>query len=64
MRFIQELANSALEDEYLQKLIEKAEHIYGLKFLQKSVDSVLTRLLVFYILFIKGIHIINLYLIV
>lgn len=42
MRFIQELANSALEDEYLQKLIEKAEHIYGLKFLQKSVDSVLT----------------------
>ncbi len=42
MRFIQELANSALEDEYLQKLIEKAEHIYGLKFLQKSMDSVLT----------------------
>lgn len=42
MRFIQELANSALEDEYLQKLIEKAEHIYGLKFLQKSMDSILS----------------------
>lgn len=42
MRFIQELANSALKDKYLQKLIEKAEHIYGLDFLKKSVDSVFT----------------------
>lgn len=32
MSFIQELANSALKDDYLQKLIEKAEHIYGLYF--------------------------------
>lgn len=42
MRFIQELANSALEDRYLQNLIEKAEHIYGLDFLKKSKDSTLT----------------------
>ena len=42
MSFIQELANSALKDDYLQKLIEKAEHIYGLYFLRKSSDSTLT----------------------
>lgn len=42
MSFIQELANSALKDGYLQKLIEKAEHIYGLDFLRKSSDSTLT----------------------
>lgn len=42
MSFIQELANSALKDGYLQKLIEKAEHIYGLDFLKKSSDSLLT----------------------
>ena len=42
MRFIQELANSALEDGYLQKLIEKAEHIYGADFLKKSKGSTLT----------------------
>lgn len=42
MSFIQELANSALKDDYLQKLIEKAEHIYGLNFLKKSVDDFLS----------------------
>lgn len=42
MSFIQELANSALKDGYLQKLIEKAEHIYGLDFLRKPNDSTLT----------------------
>lgn len=42
MSFIQELANSALEDDYLQKLIEKAEHIYGLNFLKKSIDNLLS----------------------
>ena len=42
MSFIQELANSALKDDYLQKLIEKAEHIYGLYFLRKSSDTTLT----------------------
>lgn len=41
MSFIQELANSALKDDYLQKLIEKAEHIYGLNFLKKSSDDFL-----------------------
>ena len=33
MSFIQELANSALKDDYLQKLMEKTVHIYGLNFL-------------------------------
>lgn len=42
MSFIQELANSALKDDYLQKLIEKAEHIYGLHFLKKSSDDFLS----------------------
>jgi replicative superfamily II helicase len=42
MSFIQELVNSALEDDYLQKLIEKAEHIYGLNFLKKSIDNLLS----------------------
>lgn len=42
MSFIQELANSALKDDYLQKLIEKAEHIYGLNFLKKSSDDFLS----------------------
>ena len=42
MSFIQELANSALKDDYLQKLIEKAEHIYGLNFLKKSIDNLLS----------------------
>lgn len=42
MSFIQELANSALEDDYLQKFIEKAEHIYGLNFLKKSIDNLLS----------------------
>lgn len=42
MSFIQELANSALKDDYLQKLIEKAEHIYGLNFLKKSSDVFLS----------------------
>lgn len=42
MSFIQELANSALKDDYLQKLIEKAEHIYGLNFLKKSNDDFLS----------------------
>lgn len=42
MSFIQELANSALKDVYLKKLIEKAEHMYGLDFLKKSSDSLLT----------------------
>ena len=42
MRFIQELVDCALKDRYLQKLIEKAEHIYGVDFLKKSKDSALT----------------------
>lgn len=42
MSFIQELANSALKDDYLQKLIEKAEHLYGLNFLKKSSDDFLS----------------------
>lgn len=42
MSFIQELANSALKDDYLQKLIEKVEHIYGLNFLKKSSDDFLS----------------------
>lgn len=42
MSFIQELANSALKDDYLQKLIEKTEHIYGLNFLKKSSDDFLS----------------------
>ena len=42
MSFIQELANSALKDNYLQKLIEKAEHIYGLNFLKKPIETMLT----------------------
>jgi len=42
MSFIQELANSALKDDYLQKLIEKAEHIYGLNFLKKPSDDFLS----------------------
>lgn len=42
MNFIQELANSALKDDYLQKLIEKAEHIYGLNFMKKSSDDFLS----------------------
>lgn len=41
MNFIQELVNRALKDGYLQKLIEKAEHIYGLNFLRKSSDYML-----------------------
>lgn len=42
MNFIQELVNNALEDKYLQKLIAKMEHIYGLYFLKKSIDNLLT----------------------
>lgn len=42
MSFIQELANIALKDEYLKKLIEKVEHIYGLDFLKKSSDIFLS----------------------
>ena len=42
MSFIQELVNSALEDKYLMKLIEKAEHIYGMYFLKKVNNSMLT----------------------
>lgn len=42
MRFIQELVNNASADEYLKKLIGKAEHIYGLNFLQKHINNVLT----------------------
>lgn len=42
MSFIQELVNCALEDDYLQKLIEKAEHIYGSNFLKKSIDNLLS----------------------
>lgn len=36
MSFIQELVDKALEDNYLQRLIEKAEHIYGWDFLKKT----------------------------
>ena len=42
MNFIQELVNYALKDGYLQKLIDKAEHIYGADFLKKSIDVILT----------------------
>lgn len=43
MSFIQELANNALKDSYLQRLIEKAEHIYGVNFLKKTSDCTLTK---------------------
>lgn len=41
MNFIQELVNDAIKDIYLQKLIKKAEHIYGLYFLKKSNTIIL-----------------------
>ena len=39
MNFTQELVDCAMKDLYLKRLIEKAEHIYGLNFLKKNKNS-------------------------